>query len=66
MFANEILVEKNPRNYFCSATLIMWGGAHLLFQYLFSNDSDLTQKLLHRVGHLNRYYYPVQTGPNYF
>ncbi|RNA44036.1 hypothetical protein BpHYR1_043879 [Brachionus plicatilis] len=42
------------------------GGAHLLFQYLFSNGSDLTKKLLHRVGHLHRYYYPVETGPNYF
>ncbi|RNA37344.1 hypothetical protein BpHYR1_027558 [Brachionus plicatilis] len=27
-----------------------------------SNDSDLTQSSLHRVDHLHRFYYPVETG----
>ncbi|RNA00618.1 hypothetical protein BpHYR1_053975 [Brachionus plicatilis] len=27
-----------------------------------SNGSDLTQRLLHRVDHRHRYYYPVETS----
>ncbi|RNA44505.1 hypothetical protein BpHYR1_019894 [Brachionus plicatilis] len=42
------------------------GEALISFSSTFlSNGSDLTQRLVHRVDHLHRFYYPVETSPSF-